>query len=93
MKITKIEEAKQLLLNTQGKTFNVGFIKRSTGELREMNARLGVKKHLKGGDLPYDPFEKDLLPVFDMQKRGYRSISLDTIKYIKFAGETYLFYE
>jgi hypothetical protein len=46
-------------------TFYVEFIKRSTGELRKMRCRFGVKKHLKGGTQNYEPREHDLLSVWD----------------------------
>jgi len=35
-----------------GKFFTIKFVKKN-GELRELNGRLGVKKHLKGGELGY----------------------------------------
>ena len=69
-----------------GKIFTVEFIKKD-GTLRKMNARLGVKKHLKGGTLAFDPSERNLLPVFDMQKEGYRMINSSTILNIKIGGK------
>ena len=51
------EEAKQLIKDTKGKFFTVTFTKKD-GTTRVMNARLGVKAYLKGGDLPYDPDTK-----------------------------------
>ena len=59
---------------SDGKIFTVEFVKKD-GTVRKMNARLGVKKHLKGGSLAFDPSERNLLPVFDMQKEGYRMIN------------------
>ena len=70
------------LLNT-GQIFTVTFTKRSTGEVRVMNARRGVKKHLKGGSLGYNATEKGLIPVYDMQKKAYRSIAAESITEIK----------
>jgi hypothetical protein len=86
--ITK-KEAGQLAMQTKGKIFTVVFIKRTTGEERIMNCRLGVKKYLKGGSLPFDPVEKMLLPVYDLQKKDYRLLPLDGIKYIKVDGQLY----
>lgn len=65
--------------NTDGKIFYAEFIKRSTGELRKMWARLGVTEYLKGGDKPYNAEEKNLVTVFDMKKQGYRSIPLENL--------------
>lgn len=62
-----------------GKIMTVKFVKRTTGEVRVMNCRLGVKVHLKGGVQAYDPKTKNLLTVFDMQKGAYRNINLDQV--------------
>ena len=43
-----------LSLVNDGKFFGVEFIKRTTGELRQMQARIGVTKHLKGGTKKFD---------------------------------------
>lgn len=76
------------LLST-GRFFSIEFIKRTTGELRVMNARTGVKKHLKGGELNYDPELHKLLPVYDVDKKGYRSIPLDAVQSITVDGTKY----
>ena len=73
--------------NSDGKIFSVTFVKRTTGEIRAMTCRLGVTKHLKGGDKAYDPKDYDLVTVFDMQKQGYRSIPIDAILDLKIKGE------
>lgn len=78
MKITK-GQAVALLSMTQGRAFAVTFTKRTTGEVRHMNARLGVKKGVKGVGLKFDPSERDLLIVYDLQKQAFRSISLDSV--------------
>lgn len=62
-----------------GKFFSVKFIKRSTGEEREMNCRLNVTKHLKGGTKAYNDEEHRLLTVFDIQAQGYRCIPLENL--------------
>jgi hypothetical protein len=54
-----------------------------------MNARLGVKAYLKGGVLPYDPVSKNVLPVFDVPKKEYRMINLDTITKLKIGNNEY----
>lgn len=62
-----------------GKIFTVTFIKRLTGEKRIMNARLYVKKHLKGGEKKYNDIDHKLVTVYDMKCKGYRCIPLDTV--------------
>jgi hypothetical protein len=67
--------------------FAVEFIKKD-GSLRVMNCRLGVKKHLRGGELPYNASEKNLLPVFDMDKGAYRIINVSTIQEVRYNKQT-----
>lgn len=69
-----------------GTIFTAINVKRN-GETRKYICRLGVRKHLKGGELPYNPAEKDLLPIFDMQKKAYRMIDLKTLKYLRIRGK------
>ena len=68
-----------------GKIFSVVFTKKD-GTIRKMVARLGVRKHLKGGELKYDAAACNLLPVFDMEKEEYRMINVSTIQEIKVGG-------
>jgi hypothetical protein len=83
------EQAKKVIKDTKGKFFTVTFIKRTDGTTRVMNARLGVKAYLKGGELPYNPEPKGLIPVFDIQKRAYRMINLDTVVNLKVGNKEY----
>ena len=63
---------------TNGLIFSVTFVKKD-GTIRKMTARLGVKKDLKGVGLKFNPSERSLVVVFDMHKRAYRMINLQTI--------------
>ena len=72
-----------------GRVFGVTFIKRTNGEVRDMNCRGGVKKHLRGGEQAYDPKTHRLVTVFDMVKGDYRNINLDTIIRITVDGTTF----
>ena len=83
------EDAIKLIKNTRGKFFTVLFTKKD-GSLRTMNARLGVKAYLKGGELPYNPEEKGLIPVFDIQKHEYRMINTRTLHSIKIGNNEYV---
>jgi len=82
------EEAKRLIKDTNGKIFTATFTKKD-GTERVMNARLGVKKYLKGGSLAYDAESKGLIPVYDMQIKGYRTINVNTISKLKIGKNTY----
>lgn len=70
-----------------GRIFSVEFIKRTDGQIRKMVARTGVKS--AGGDLNYDPHYHNLITVFDMGKRGFRSIPVDNIISLKVDGRIY----
>jgi len=72
-----------------GRIFGVKFLKRTTGELRTMSCRLGVKKFLRGGQLAFCPAEKQLLTVFDMVAKGYRSIPLDGVRSVSVDGQIF----
>ena len=81
-------EVKQLRELVGSKIFSVVFQKKD-GTLREMVCRLGVKKHLKGGELGYDAEALNYLTVFDMQSEEYRTVNLNTLKKIKLDGVIY----
>ena len=76
---------RDLILSGNGKIFSVCFTKKN-GDERIMVAKLGVKKHLKGGKSTTAHLS-NLITAFDMQKREYRSINLETIKWVKVKGE------
>ena len=77
-----------LLLDNKGHVFSVVFLKKD-GSIRKMLCRFGVKKHLKGGKLTFNPLERNLLVVFDMQKEAYRMINLETLMNINMIGIEY----
>lgn len=72
------------------KFFTISFIKKD-GTLRKMNARLGVTKHLKGGKKSYNPDDFNYLTVFDLGKKQYRTVNLNTVKEVKANKETLTF--
>ena len=90
MKKIKRRDILQLLEENRNPNtiFHVVFLKKS-GELRRMSCMLGVKKHLKGGKLSYNPKERNNLIVFDTQKGGYRTINLDTLINVNMKGVEY----
>lgn len=71
-----------------GRIFNVQFVKED-GSLRKMNARLGVTKYLRGGQLKYNPSDKNYLIVFSMGDKDYRTVNLETAVRIKCNGNEY----
>ena len=83
------------LRSLNGKIFTVEFTKRTTGELRLMRCTTNYKKHLAGGELAYNPTEKHLIPVVDLDllrqgdKRPFRSIPTDAVIRIRALGNEY----
>lgn len=83
-----MKELKKLRELVGSKIFSVTFEKKD-GTLREMTCRLGVTRHLKGGELSYSPEDYNYLVVFDMQKEAYRTINVNTLRKFKLDGVTY----
>ena len=68
-----------------GQIFTATFIKKN-GDTRIMNCRKGVAKHTQGGSLAFNPKEKGLIGVYDLQAKGYRFINRKTLTGIKYKG-------
>ena len=88
MKISKVK-AIDLIRGSNGKVFGVTFIKRTTGEERVMNARLGVKKGVTGEGLKFNPKDYALIPVYEMPKQQFRMINLEGLTNLNLEGEQY----
>lgn len=71
-----------------GTFFSACFTKKDGAE-RHMVCRLNVQKDLTGAGLAYDPHEHGYLIVWDVQKEGYRTINLTTLKWIQLRGVRY----
>ena len=70
-----------------GKFVTVTFIKKD-GTLRKLTGRMGVTKHLRGGQSTLSPDK--YVTIFDVQANGYRAINRDTIQSIVTANKTIL---
>lgn len=75
-----------------GRIFSAEFTKKD-GTVRKIRARLGVRKFLKGGELTYNPEERNNLIVFDLEKSAYRTIKFDNLRNIKYNGTEETFEE
>jgi hypothetical protein len=87
MKISRTA-AQTLIRRSKGKFFGVTFVKKN-GEVREMNARLGVKKGVTGAGMKYNPAEHDLITAFDVAKNNFRMINVRTLQRLSLEGQTY----
>jgi len=73
---------------TNGKIFSCIYLKKD-GSVRAMTCRLGVTKHLKGTGKPKHNPTNSYVTVWDIAKRSYRIINLNTMFSIKTGGEDY----
>ena len=81
------KELASIVAASNGRFVSVTFIKKD-GTERAMLCRLGVTKHLKGGESKLNADQ--YLTVFDVQKEAYRAINKETILSVKLAGTTYV---
>lgn len=76
-----------------GQFFTAVFYKQN-GELRQMNCRLGVKKHFRtpgGQGIHTRKDYPNRLTVWDRDSCQYRTISLDRLERLTMAGKTVVF--
>jgi len=71
-------KAKEFIKESKGKIFAATFTK-VDGSHRLMNARL--KKYISktGKAAPYKAENYDLIPIYDMKSKGWRSLNLKTL--------------
>ncbi len=107
MELINNKQAFELIESTraQGTIFTATFHKRTTGEVRKMNARLGVKRGVTGVGMTYKPSEKNLIACYDVEKakemkaqglddvaaakKSYRMINLEGIISLAVSGQSY----
>jgi hypothetical protein len=75
---------KQLIESTRGRFFTVEFVKKD-GSNRKMLARTGVKKGLVGAGRS-KPLAENLVCVYDVQAKGYRTVNCDKVLSFKCGG-------
>lgn len=73
-----------------GKIFSVKFVKRTDGTVRDMTCRIGVKKGVKGVGHSFDPKEKRLLNVYEMDRQQFRFVNLADLLEAKVDGIHYV---
>jgi len=76
-----------IIKGTKGKFFTAEFIK-SNGEYRVMTCRTGVKKGVSGTPLDFYTSKKGKrnVVVWDTAKYSFRTIPVDKLKSVTFAG-------
>ena len=77
-----------IINKSEGKIFSAVFLKKD-GTVRRINCRLNVKKGVNGKGMAYNPIKKGLLPVYDMDRKGFRMINMNTLISFKVNGINY----
>lgn len=91
IKESELNGLQKVLVDTNGKIFTAHFIKKN-GEIRVINCRLNVTKHIKGTGKPSFTLRKDnpYILVYDLKAKDYRTINLDTLFQINYSGKTFV---
>ena len=78
MKTINRNKAKELIKESKGLIFAATFTKKD-GTSRLMNARL--KKYISktGRKAPYKAEDFNLIPIYDMKSKGWRSLNINTL--------------
>lgn len=87
------DQAGELIWSDKGpKIFSVGFIKRTTGEFRQMTCKRGITHGINAneqGNKKFMPERKHLNCVWDINKKAFRHIPNEGILEIKMGGVRY----
>ena len=82
------EAAKNFIKASEGRIFTARNIKKD-GTERAMNCRLHVSKGVKGIGLKYNPEERNMLTVFDMKRKEFRTLNIETLYQLNISHEHY----
>ena len=82
-------KAKELIKDSKGLIFAATFTNKD-GSSRLMNARLGKKYTPTGKAAPYKAEDYNLLPAYDMQKKAFRMININTLTNLSINANKYI---
>ena len=89
MKTINRATAKELIKQSKGLIFAATFTKKD-GSSRLMMARLGKKYTPTGKAAPYKAEDYNLLPAYDMKKKAFRMININTLTNLTINANKYL---
>ena len=89
MKTINRTKAKELIKQSKGLIFAATFTKKD-GSSRLMNARLGKKYTPTGKAAPYKAENYNLLPAYDMQKKAFRMLNINTLTNLSINANKYI---
>lgn len=79
MKTINRTRAKELIKQSKGKIFSTTFLKKDN-TIRTLTSRTGKQyKSKTGKKAPYKPSDYNLIPLYDMRKKAFRMLNLNTL--------------
>ena len=83
-------KAKELIKDSKGLIFSTTFIKKDN-TIRTLTSRTGKQyKSKTGNKAPYKPSDYNLIPLYDMKKKAFRMLNLNTLLTLSINKEKYL---
>ena len=82
-------KAKELIKESKGLIFSTTFIKKDN-TIRTLTSRTGKKYTPTGKKAPYKPKDYNLIPLYDMKKKDFRMLNLNTLLTLSINKEKYL---
>ena len=83
-------KAKELIKESKGLIFSTTFIKKDN-TIRTLTSRTGKQyKSKTGRKAPYKPSDYNLIPLYDMRKKEFRMLNLNTLITLSINKEKYL---
>tara|TARA_R110000737_G_scaffold149896_1_gene179176 strand:- start:421 stop:753 length:333 start_codon:yes stop_codon:yes gene_type:complete len=90
MKTINRNKAKELIKDSKGRIFSTTFIKKDN-TIRTLTSRTGKQyKSKTGRKAPYKPQDYNLIPLYDMRKKAFRMLNLNTLLTLSINKEKYL---
>ena len=89
MKTINRTKAKELIKESKGKIFSTTFVKKDN-TIRTLTSRTGKQYTPTGRKAPYKAEEFNMIPLYDMRKKAFRMLNLNTLITLSINKEKYL---
>ena len=89
MKTINTTRAKELIKESKGKIFSTTFIKKDN-TVRTLTSRTGKQYTPTGNKAPYKAEDYNLIALYDMKKKAFRMLNLNTLLTLSINKEKYL---
>ena len=89
MKTINKTTAKELIKESKGKIFSTTFVKKDN-TIRTLTSRTGKQYTPTGKAAPYKPSDYNLIALYDMRKKAFRMLNLNTLITLSINKEKYL---